>query len=248
METTGHQWDSRHKGPVMWDIDLSFDVSLNKLSKKQSSSRWFAMYWSLFDVAAMIYWKICMNTSHDICIMFVWRKHENMSPCTGSRVNTNYERITSWSGCQCWTGNPRILETFFPNYTKKKMLENNYRKISNISHTKSQNLKCFSSRLAVVFAQYIYIYIFIYIVKLRMKLDQLHLSDQQFNCLLNCVLYWVLTVGFFKLWLRCLSKLWINCKNTGRAPWCGHLGTACGAASVAAWVGSSMCVHSTLSP
>ena len=42
---------------------------------------------------------------------FVWRKHENMSPCTGSRVNTNHERIASWGGCQCWTGDPRILET-----------------------------------------------------------------------------------------------------------------------------------------
>ena len=34
---------------------------------------------------------------------FVWRKHENMSPCTGSRVNANYERIASWGGYQCWT-------------------------------------------------------------------------------------------------------------------------------------------------
>ena len=42
---------------------------------------------------------------------FVWRKHENMSLCSGSRVNTNYERIASWGGWQCWTGDPRILET-----------------------------------------------------------------------------------------------------------------------------------------
>ena len=34
---------------------------------------------------------------------FVWRKHENMSPCTGSRVNANYEQIASWGGYQCWT-------------------------------------------------------------------------------------------------------------------------------------------------
>ena len=34
-----------------------------------------------------------------------------MSLCTGSRVNTNYERIASWGGWQCWTGDPRILET-----------------------------------------------------------------------------------------------------------------------------------------
>ena len=36
---------------------------------------------------------------------------DNMLPCTGSRVNTNYERIASWGGCQRWTGDPRILET-----------------------------------------------------------------------------------------------------------------------------------------
>ena len=41
---------------------------------------------------------------------FVWRKHEDMFPCTGSRVNTNYERIASWGGR---TGDPRILETPF---------------------------------------------------------------------------------------------------------------------------------------
>ena len=26
---------------------------------------------------------------------FVWKSHENMSPCTGSRVNSNYEQIAS---------------------------------------------------------------------------------------------------------------------------------------------------------
>ena len=31
---------------------------------------------------------------------FVWRRHENMSPCTGNRVTDNYEWIAfmSWSG------------------------------------------------------------------------------------------------------------------------------------------------------
>ena len=42
---------------------------------------------------------------------FVRRKHENMSPCTDSRANTNYKRVAAWGGCQCWTGNPRIFET-----------------------------------------------------------------------------------------------------------------------------------------
>ena len=46
---------------------------------------------------------------HTRTVYFVWRKHENISPCTGSRVNTNDECIASWGGCQCWTRDPRIL-------------------------------------------------------------------------------------------------------------------------------------------
>ena len=38
-----------------------------------------------------------------IDIIFVWRKHENMSPCTGSSVNTSYERVASCAGCQFLT-------------------------------------------------------------------------------------------------------------------------------------------------
>ena len=33
-------------------------------------------------------------------IIFIWRKHENMSPCTGNRVITSYERIASCAGTQ----------------------------------------------------------------------------------------------------------------------------------------------------
>ena len=44
----------------------------------------------------------------------VWRKHENMIPCTGIRVNANYERIASWGGWQCWTWDTRISETRTP--------------------------------------------------------------------------------------------------------------------------------------
>ena len=34
-----------------------------------------------------------------------------MPPCTGTRLNTNYEQIASWGGCQWRTGDHRILET-----------------------------------------------------------------------------------------------------------------------------------------
>ena len=46
---------------------------------------------------------------HTGIVYFVWKKHENMSPCNGSRVNTNYECLASWGECQCWTGDPGIL-------------------------------------------------------------------------------------------------------------------------------------------
>ena len=41
----------------------------------------------------------------------LWRRHENMSPCPGSRVSANYKRIASCS--EAWSRNhdTRILET-----------------------------------------------------------------------------------------------------------------------------------------
>ena len=38
-----------------------------------------------------------------IAIIVVWTRHGNMSPCIGSRVNTNYERIAWCAGCQLRT-------------------------------------------------------------------------------------------------------------------------------------------------
>ena len=35
-----------------------------------------------------------------IVIIFVWRKQENISPCTGSRMITSFERIASSAGTQ----------------------------------------------------------------------------------------------------------------------------------------------------
>ena len=42
-------------------------------------------------------------------ISFVRRRHYKMPPCSGSSVNTNYERIASWRGCQWRTGGPKNL-------------------------------------------------------------------------------------------------------------------------------------------
>ena len=73
------------------------------------SFTWLAI--SLLIMSIPLCWtnKLSYLVSHKC--YFAWRKHENISLCTGSRVNTNYGRIASWGGCQCWTGDPRILET-----------------------------------------------------------------------------------------------------------------------------------------
>ena len=62
-ETTGG-YPSRRTSDV--EHCCSLGVSLNKLLNKQYMSKWFDIYWSLFDVAVMIYNKIWMNTSHEI--------------------------------------------------------------------------------------------------------------------------------------------------------------------------------------
>ena len=38
-------FDSPHKGPVMQNFDVCFDISLNKLLNKQSNGQWFEMPW-----------------------------------------------------------------------------------------------------------------------------------------------------------------------------------------------------------
>ena len=53
-------------------------------------------------------------------IIFIWRKHENMSPCTGNRVITSYERIASCAGTQfrSWASDTYLKNNnlFAPNF------------------------------------------------------------------------------------------------------------------------------------
>ena len=53
----------------------------------------------------------CLHLALAYRYYFVWRRHDNMPPFTGSMVNTNYEWIASWGGCQWRTRDPRILQT-----------------------------------------------------------------------------------------------------------------------------------------
>ena len=61
-----------------------------------------------------------------------------------------------------------------------------YRQNSEVRRTNTQKIKCFSSRLAAVFAQPIEARF--YVANERAML-RLHLSDQQFHCLSRCGLY-----------------------------------------------------------
>ena len=63
-ETTGG-FPSRRTSDVEHWCSL-WCQSEKKLLNKQYMSRWFDMYWSLFDVPLMIYNKIWMNISHEI--------------------------------------------------------------------------------------------------------------------------------------------------------------------------------------
>ena len=44
-----------HKRQVMWNVDGSFNVRLNKLRNTQSRGRWIEICWLLFDVIIMCY-------------------------------------------------------------------------------------------------------------------------------------------------------------------------------------------------
>ena len=49
---------------------------------------------------------------------FAWRRHENVSPCTGSKVNASYERIASWDGAWFPTQDLWISDTRFPAHSR----------------------------------------------------------------------------------------------------------------------------------
>ena len=102
-----------------------FNLTIIGSDNGLSPSRRQAIIWTndgilLIETLATKFSEMTAILSRPQCVKFrwtymkeeiVWRKHENMSPCTGSRINTNYERIASWGGCQYWTGDPRISET-----------------------------------------------------------------------------------------------------------------------------------------
>ena len=46
-------------------------------------------------------------------LFFVWRRHDNISPYTGSSLNANHKQTTSWAGCQLLTGTPESQKHWF---------------------------------------------------------------------------------------------------------------------------------------
>ena len=62
---------------------------------------------------------------------FIWRKHENMSPCIGSRVNTNYEWITRVPTDKVWKIS-MIFQWYFK--TKVPNFHDNYERFKTEKH------------------------------------------------------------------------------------------------------------------
>ena len=87
----------------------------------------------------------------------------------------------------------RHESVYTPGESTRSCCRNIYRKISNISRTKSENLNVSRLGLKFVFARYIETTfkgrMKMQLEQHRQEMPQLHLSDRQFNCLLKCVLY-----------------------------------------------------------
>ena len=71
--------DSFNKGPVMWNFDVSFDVSLRKLLNKQSRCRRIKIFWCSFDVTVMLPWYL--NQSEAIPQKYVYQQPTYRESC-----------------------------------------------------------------------------------------------------------------------------------------------------------------------
>ena len=64
------------------------------------------------------------HAHYDFTVMFssLWRRHENMSPCTGSWVNDNYESIVSQVGAWFWIHDLWISRHILPSTVVSSVL------------------------------------------------------------------------------------------------------------------------------
>ena len=82
------------------DIEHRNDIECLFLLKKH----YFSYIKNVWYHKTLLYWLqwLIKNT------IFIWGRHKNLSPCTGSRVNNNYERIVSWM--PVWNPEPYSLK------------------------------------------------------------------------------------------------------------------------------------------
>ena len=121
-----------------------------------------------------------------LCLLYIHNQMNSQS------ANTHFTRTqifmfgVPYGG---WNGNPNCLVN---DVAETVSYHTKYRKISNINNTKSQNLNASLLGLQLPLRN-----ILKPSIKWRMKMKleqrlqamlQLYLSDQQFNCLLNCIL------------------------------------------------------------
>ena len=134
--------------------------------RPRTTFRSFSLYIMYIYVFAWNIYRLTDNIFADD-YYFVWRRHENMPVCTGSRVNSNYERIASRVGARFRTrasGSQRHLPppTVSPNVPNHSSMtqigtswtvshiEHNSELIYELKHVLTQALKFFRLRLSLL--------------------------------------------------------------------------------------------------
>ena len=105
-ESTGHPVDSTHKEPVARTVDVSFDVSLNKLLYKQSSGWWFETPRRSYDVSVVFMFPRLGRIKISLGVgLLAWWRHQMetfsalLAFCAGnSPVPVNSPHKGQWRG------------------------------------------------------------------------------------------------------------------------------------------------------
>ena len=102
----GHDWIDQWTACVQYStIGTSVTFNMN--------SQWYTSHSVYIMFGIIIYYNLCnswglfyqlgpakLDLSSGHTFIFVWRRHENMSLCTGSRKNSSYDWFASCAECQ----------------------------------------------------------------------------------------------------------------------------------------------------
>ena len=142
-------------------------------------------------------------------ISFVWRKHKNVTPCADSRVNTNYERIASWDGCQCWTGLQNLRDTVAthccsqgPNYSAMTHpSKTDWHQLSGITHWLQQQVDSGQERFSMSCLHLAMAYRYHFVWKKTWQVS-LHWQQDKYQLWANCLMRWMPELSGITHWLQ----------------------------------------------